>query len=147
MPLVITQLRLELPRAAAAGISEGIWAIDQKAGVQIFECGGLLCGRIAWLQKPRNSAGQPKRDTKNPGPISRQRILCGQTILWGLQPVSQGRWKDGSLYNPDDGKTYSVAAELRSTDTIVARIYVGVPLFGETKTLLRVARLSAEGHC
>jgi hypothetical protein len=43
--------------------------------------------------------------------------------------------------------TYRVSAELRSADVFVARIYLGVPLFGETKTLLRVPRLRSEGWC
>ena len=33
------------------------------------------------------------------------------------------------------------------TDTIVTRIYLGVPFFGQTRTLQRVPRLSSEGWC
>jgi uncharacterized protein (DUF2147 family) len=75
----------------------------------------------------------------------RQRPLCGQTILWGLQPAEFDHWESGWLYNPDDGKTYRVRAELRSADSLVARIYLGIPFSGETWTLLRVPRLSSEG--
>ena len=60
-----------------------------------------------------------------------------------VQIFAGGSW----LYNPDDGMTYRVRAELRSADTFVARIYFGIPLFGETWTLLRVPRLSSEGWC
>ena len=109
--------------------------------------GGLLCGRIVWLQHPRDQAGQLVRDLENPDPASRQRPLCGQTILWGLQPADIDHWENGWLYNPDDGKTYRVRAELRSADSFVARIYLGAPFFGETWTLLRVPRLSSEGWC
>lgn len=148
MLLVIMLFLLALSRvAAAADIPAGIWAIDDEAAVQFFDCGGLVCGRIAWLQKPRDSAGQPHRDKKNPSRTLRSRLLCGETILWGLRPVSPGHWKDGWFYNPDDGKTYRVTAELRSSTTIVARIYSGIPFFGKTKTLLRVPRLSSEGRC
>ena len=65
----------------------------------------------------------------------------------GLEPAGLGHWNSGSLYNPEDGQTYRVSAELRSADVFVARIYMGVPLFGETKTLLRVPRLRSEGWC
>jgi len=37
--------------------------------------------------------------------------------------------------------------KLRSADVFLARIYLGVLLFGETKTLLRVPRLRSEGWC
>jgi uncharacterized protein DUF2147 len=69
------------------------------------------------------------------------------TILQGLQPAGLDRWNSGWFYNPDDGVTYRVSAELRSADVFVARVYLGVPLFGETKTLLRVPRLRSEGWC
>ena len=76
-----------------------------------------------------------------------EQISNGLTILQGLQPAGLDHWNSGSLYNPDDGVTYRVSAELRSADVFVARIYLGVPLFGETKTLLRVPRLRSEGWC
>jgi uncharacterized protein (DUF2147 family) len=86
-------------------------------------------------------------DNKNPDPAFRQRLLCGLTILQGLQPAGLEHWDGGWLYNPDDGRTYRVSAELRSADVFKARIYLGVPIFGETKTLQRVTRLGLEGWC
>jgi uncharacterized protein (DUF2147 family) len=130
------------------GPADGAWFIDGTgAAIQIFDCGGLLCGRIIWLEKARDTAGRLARDDKNPDPVFRQRPLCGLTVIQGLQPAGLDHWNSGSLYNPDDGKTYRISAELRSADTFVARIYLGVPLFGETKTLLRVPRLRSEGWC
>ena len=141
-------LALILLSLAAAGVPNGVWLIHAKVAVQIFARGGLLCGRIVWLQHPRDQAGQLVRDLENPDPALRQRPLCGQTILWGLQAADIDHWESSWLYNPDDGKTYHrVRAELRSADTFVARIYFGIPLFGETWTLLRVPRLSSEGWC
>jgi uncharacterized protein (DUF2147 family) len=97
-----------------AATPEGVWLIDGKAAVQIFDCRGLL---------------------------------CGLTILWGLRFAGPGRWDDGWLYNPDNGRTYRVSAQLSSDDLIVARVYLGVPFFGETKRLLRVAHGTSEGWC
>jgi uncharacterized protein (DUF2147 family) len=145
---VVVLLSLAIPSpAVSAGISDGVWLMRSKAAVQIFDCNGLLCGRIVWLQHARDAAGQLVRDNTNPDPTLRQRPLCGQTILWALRPAGPGLWNSGWLYNPDDGTTYRVKAELRSADTIVARIYLGVPLFGETWTFLRVPRLSSQGWC
>lgn len=144
---VLLFLSLALTKAAVpAEVPGGVWLM-RSAAVQIFGCNGLLCGRIVWLQHPRDTAGQLVRDKKNPDPALRERPLCGQTILWGLQPTDSDLWGNGWLYNPDDGKTYRARAELRSADTIVARIYRGVPFIGETLTLLRVPRLSSEGWC
>ena len=95
----------------------------------------------------RSPGAEPNRDKNNPDPALRQRRLCGLTVLWGLRPTGPDRWGGGWFYNPDDGKTYNVSAELRSADLIVARIYSGVRLFGETKTLLRVPHGTSEGWC
>lgn len=132
---------------AQAAVPQGVWLIDKKAAVEIYDCAGLMCGRIIWLLVPRNLAGQLDRDKHNPDPTLRQRELCGLTMLWNLHPDSPNRWKDGWFYNPDDGKTYRVSAQLTSDDVITARIYVGVPLFGQTKTLARVPRGVTAGWC
>ena len=145
---VVVLLSLAVPSPAGpAGITDGVWLMRAKAAVQIFDCNGLLCGRIVWLQHARDATGQLVRDNENPDPKLRQRPLCGQTILWALRPEDPGLWSSGWLYNPDDGKTYRVKAELRSAGTIVARIYLGIPLFGETWSFLRVPRLSSQGWC
>ncbi len=135
------------PIPAQASIPQGVWLIDGKVAVQIFDCEGLLCGRILWLRKPRDPQGQFDVDKKNPDPALRQRRLCGLTILWGLRSLGPDRWGDGWFYNPDDGETYSISAHLASPDVITARIYVGFPLFGRTKILLRVAHGTSAGWC
>lgn len=132
---------------ASAAAPQGVWLIDTRVAVQIFDCDGLLCGRILWLRIPRDLRGQLDRDKNNPDPALRQRRLCGLTILWGLHPTGRDRWGGGWFYNPDDGKTYEVSAELRSPDVLVARIYLGIPLLGKTKTLLRVPHGTSEGWC
>lgn len=133
--------------AAQVAIPPGIWLIDQKAAVQIFDCSGLMCGRILWLYTPRNPEGLLDRDKHNPNPALRQRELCGLTILWNLHPAGLNRWRDGWFYNPDDGETYRVSAELKSDDVIIARIYVGLPIFGKNKTLVRVPKGTSQGRC
>ncbi len=123
---------------AWAAVPQGVWLIDLKVAVQIFDCDSLLCGRILWLLISRNPQGQLDLDKNNPNPALRQRKLCGLTIIWGLHPTSPDRWEGGWLDNPDDGKTYRVSAQLRSPAVLIARIYLGIPLFGKTKTLVRV---------
>lgn len=129
------------------GVPEGVWLMDGRVALQIFDCGDRLCGRILWLQVPRDPQGQLSRDRHNPDPALRARRLCGLTILWELRSVGDNRWDGGWLYNPDDGKTYRVSAVLSTPDRMVARIYLGLPLFGETRTLARVPHGTAEGWC
>lgn len=136
------------PRTAApADIPQGEWLLDGRVVVQIFDCASKMCGRILWLKISRDPQGQLDRDKNNPNPALRNRLLCGLTILWNLQLTSPDRWENGWFYNPDDGKTYRVTAQLEHSDTIIARIYLGVPLLGKTKTLGRVAHGTSAGWC
>jgi uncharacterized protein (DUF2147 family) len=146
--LLATLASLALPRTVAgAAIPPGVWLMDGEVAVQIFDCAGLLCGRILWLLRPRDPEGELNKDRKNPDPALRQRPLCGLTILWGLHQTAPDRWSGGGFYNPDDGETYNVSAQLKSPDVIVARIYSGFPLFGRTKTLSRVSHGTSDGWC
>ena len=136
-----------LPAVALAGIPQGVWLMDSKVAVQIFNCSNLLCGRILWMKIPRDPQGRPERDELNPNPTLRQRPLCGVTIIGGLRSTGPDDWGGGWFYNPMDGVTYSLSAEVTSADLIVARIYIGIPLFGTTKTLVRVAHGISDGWC
>lgn len=133
--------------SAARRVTEGVWLMDSKVAVQIFDCGDLLCGRVIWLVIPRDAQGVLNRDVRNPDLALRQRPLCGMTVLWALHPLAGERWERGWFYNPFDGKTYRVSAKLTSEDLIVARIYRGIPLIGKTKTLQRVVHGTVEGWC
>lgn len=134
-------------RAASAETPEGVWLVNGEAAVQIFECDSLLCGRIRWLQVPRDSQGQPKRDTRNPDPALRQRDLCGLTVIRDLRSSGPNRWDDGWFYYPDSGKTYNIKMELASSGALVARFYLGTSLVGESKTLRRVVQGTSDGWC
>ena len=132
---------------ASAEVPEGVWLVDGEAAVQIFACNSLLCGRIRWLQAPRDSQGQLKRDARNPDPALRQRDVCGLTIVRDLRSTGPNHWDDGWLYNPASGKTYSIKMELTSSGALVARLYLGTALIGESKTLTRVVQGTSEGWC
>jgi uncharacterized protein (DUF2147 family) len=134
-------------RVACAEVPEGVWLVDSDAALQMFDCDGRLCGRVAWLRNVLDPTGQIQRDKQNPEYALRQRLVCGLIVIWGLQPVDQESWKGGWFYNPDDGKTYRAAARLQSNDVLIARIYLGLPFIGTTKVLHRVSRLSSEGWC
>jgi uncharacterized protein (DUF2147 family) len=134
-------------RPASSEVPDGTWLLANRVAVQIFECSGLLCGRIVWLLRPRTPTGQPDVDHRNPDITLRQRPLCGLTIIWGLQPDGAEHWSGGWLYDPADGNTYDVTAELTAPDRISARVYRGVPLFGRTEILVRDPQLSFDGRC
>ena len=111
----LTGLAFALPLLAmtAAGPSlaaspEGTWSMSNgKVTVRVANCGRNLCARIVALAEPISKIdGKPKVDRENPDPSKRKRPLMGLSILIGMEPTGDGRWK-GAIYNPDDGRTYS----------------------------------------
>ena len=134
-------------RSASSAVPDGTWMLANRVAVQVYDCNGQLCGKIVWLLRPRTPAGQPDLDTHNPDPSLRQRHLCGLTIIWDLRPSAPDHWTGGWLYDPKDGMTYNVTAELVSPTTISARVYRGDPLFGRTEILTRDPQLSFDGRC
>jgi uncharacterized protein (DUF2147 family) len=119
--LASTMASIAYAHTASANGPEGVWLIEGEAAVQIFDCKGLLCGRILWLHAPHDSQRQLKRDKRNPDPARRQRELCGLIVLWDLRSTGPNHWDGGWFYNPDSGKTYNAKMELTSSDALVAR--------------------------
>lgn len=140
-------LTVALAGPALSEVPDGTWLIADKVAIEVFECDGLVCGRIIWLVRPRTPEGQPDVDRLNPDPNLRQRPLCGLTMIWGLQADGPGHWSNGSLYDPLDGNTYDLTVERTAPGTISARVYRGIPLLGRTEILIRDPQLGFDGRC
>jgi uncharacterized protein (DUF2147 family) len=102
-------------RSASSEVPGGTWMFANRVALKIIECTGQLCG----------PAGRPDLDTLNRDPLLRQRHLRGLRIIWSPQPGDQGHWTGGSLYDPKDGVTYDLSAELITPATMSARVYRG----------------------
>ena len=118
----------------------GIWqTAEGKSKVEVYECGDKYCGKIVWLQKPNypendgmGMAGKPKIDRKNPDESLRKRSIIGLNIIEGFKYDSDLEWDDGTIYDPQSGKTYSSKMTLIESGKLELRGYVGIPLFGKT---------------
>jgi uncharacterized protein (DUF2147 family) len=110
----------------------GQWLTEgDKAVVQIFRCEDRYCGKIVWLKEPKNPDGSDILDSENPDPSKRNRTVLGLNLVWGFRYSESQGWVDGSIYDPDNGKTYSCKMSLEG-DTLKVRGYVGISLFGRT---------------
>lgn len=98
--------------------AEGTWMMNNgKVTVRVTECGRNLCGTIVALRQPLDGHGRPKRDKENPNPNLRNRPIVGLTILSNMKPDGNNRWK-GTIYNPDDGNTYSSRMKMQGNDVM-----------------------------
>ena len=95
----------------------GLWLTkDRDAKVRVSDCGGSLCGTIVWLSQPIDKeTGRPVTDKMNADPARRSRPMIGVRIF-GMQPAGSNRWT-GSIYNADDGKTYTGSVELLDAES------------------------------
>ncbi len=102
--------------AGASPAATGTWRMENgKVTVRIVPCGPRLCGNIVALAKPLDKKGRPKRDKENPNATLRHRPIIGLRILNGMEARGEGKW-EGSIYNADDGNTYSSVMKLRGNE-------------------------------
>ncbi len=123
----------------------GLWSTtDNNSRVEIFKCGDNYCGKIVELKNPnysandkRGMAGQPKVDRNNPDPDLKTRPLLGLQVLEGFGYSGENVWKGGTIYDPDNGKTYKCKMTLTDPKRLEVRGYIGISWLGRTEVWTR----------
>ena len=116
---------------------------DWKTGtgnaiVRIYKNGQKYQGKIVWLKEPNDpETGKPKIDRNHPEESSRSRPILGMINVWGFQFDEKNSWKDGNIYDPKNGKTYSCKIKMISSSSIEVRGYIGISMIGRTDTWAR----------
>ena len=134
--LTLLGFLLFAPGASASPLA-GNWATPDKSIVQVLPCSGgdgTLCIRIAAIGR----SDVPRTDRMNPDASQQGRPLCGLNIGTGFVPDGTDKAKDGKIYDPNSGKTYSAQMQQQG-DTLKLRGYIGVSLLGRTETWHRAA--------
>ena len=115
----------------------GQWYTGEgRSIVEIYKCDTHYCGKIVWLKYPKDEEGREKVDKENPDETKRTRPLIGLNILWGFSYEGKDGWKNGRIYDPKNGKTYSCRMNLDG-NTLNVRGYVGFSLLGRTSVWTR----------
>ncbi len=112
--LFMTLIALLIPlfMYAQAHRIEGTWYNDEKTSTIEIKKGpdGRYTGKITWLDEPYEN-GKPKVDDENPDPKLARRPIMGLTIVKNFKFDSgKKKWEEGSIYDPDNGKTYDCFA-------------------------------------
>lgn len=148
--LTIMSLLMTLPLMAAdTDPLLGLWATPAEdeggqAHVEITLAGDGYSGRLVWLAEPiypagdkQGMGGQAKVDRENPDPALKSRPTDGLVVLEGFVRSSDFKWTDGTIYDPNNGKTYRCKMKLKGKQLKV-RGYIGVSLLGRTTVWTRV---------
>jgi len=128
----------------------GLWATDPDGGggqahIEIYAVGDLYSGKIVWLEEPLYTAadedgeeGEPKVDKNNPDPALQSRPILGLELMKGFKFDGKGTWKKGTIYDPDNGKTYKCKVRIGDDGKLNVRGYIGVSMLGRTSLWTRV---------
>ena len=116
---------------------KGLWLSEAKDGkIEIFHTGHTWSGKLLWGKYVFDKNGKPNHDIHNPDPKLRDRLLQGMIILTGLE-YEDGKWHNGTIYDPISGKSYNVTITVKGNN-MELRGYIGVPMLGKTTTWQRV---------
>jgi len=114
----------------------GIWLSgDDDGWVDITRHADGISGIIAG--SPNNDPERSKIDDKNPDPALRDRELLGLELFAGFHFDGDDRWIEGTIYDPNSGKTYRCIITIVDDDTLKVRGYIGVPILGRTEIWTR----------
>ena len=114
----------------------GTWYNAEKTSkIKVYKCGNenkKYCGKLVWLQRETEEDGGPRIDLNNPD-RSKQKDLMMNLVILKLFEYDQDdeEWNDGTIYDPENGKTYSCIIK-RNGSSLDVRGYVGISLLGRT---------------
>jgi uncharacterized protein (DUF2147 family) len=120
---------------ALAGDPTGLWQTPTNGGqVRIARCGQALCGTLVNSDHIRADANA--RDEHNRDAALRGRTLRNLPMLTGFTG-GPTEWRNGSVYNPADGRTYRGTITMTNDNSLNLRGCVVAPLC-KTQTWTRV---------
>lgn len=116
----------------------GVWFNEEKdAKIEIYKQQTKFFGKIVWIKDPLGKDGKPAVDEHNPNPPDKKRPIIGLTILQDFVFDGISTWLGGTIYDPNDGKTYKCKIQCSNRNRLEVRGYVGIPLFGQTTVWTR----------
>jgi uncharacterized protein (DUF2147 family) len=111
----------------------GTWLTADKRGqIAIYKNGDKYFGKI------KGGSGKEQFDVHNPDAARRKDPLVGLVILKNFKFNGEDEWKDGTIYDPESGKTYSCQMTLTNKNTLKIRGYIGFSWLGRTEVWTRI---------
>lgn len=96
--------------------------------VKVFKYNGGYRAQVTWVDNLKKSDGSIRTDEKNPD-ASKRKTPANQIIL--IDKVTfdgKDKWKDGKIYDPTSGKSYTVTLYFKDAKTLTVKGSIG-PFF------------------
>ena len=113
----------------------GLWDTNDGAEVEIYERDGIYYGRFARFYDDPPAGGI---DSHNPDLSLRTRSLVGADFILKFEFLD-GKWRNGRIYNPENGKDYEADLELDG-EVLKVRGWLWFRLLGRTVRWTRIAK-------
>lgn len=121
---------ITIPYTAADDVIGIYWSPLKDGKIQIYKKGTKYYGKTIWGKNPT-------KDVNNPDASLRNRDVIGLEFLKDFEFDGDDEWIDGTVYDPQSGKTYSCKMWLEDGD-LVLKGYIGFSLIGRSEKLERV---------
>ena len=139
LAVALTVLGMSVLANAADPLNGTVWkTIDDKtkqpkATVKFTERNGVLTANIQSILTP----GEESACKKCEGPYH-NKSLKGLTIVQNLTAVGGGKYENGTILDPQSGKTYKLKGEIAEGGIkLNLRGFIGVSALGRNQTWIR----------
>ncbi|WP_300604497.1 DUF2147 domain-containing protein [Niabella sp.] len=103
-----------------------------KGNVRINKAGNQYFGTLIWTNVP------DAKDIHNPDKRKRNNKIAGTVILKNFVYTENNVWENGTVYDPESGKTCSGKITLKKNGSLQLRGFVGIAAFGRTTVWQRM---------
>ena len=129
--IIISFVKVGYSQAVTKDAVLGEWLAESKDGkVLIYKQGEKYFGKISW-----GKDGE-RKDVNNPDTKLKTQPIIGSVILKGFDFTGKA-WENGTIYDPNNGKTYSCTIKMKKANELEIRGFIGISLLGRTTVWTR----------
>lgn len=111
----------------------GNFLTPESDGVmQFYKTGATYAAKLIW------GKDKDRLDFNNPDKTLRNQKVIGMVLATGFVFDGKDTWKNGRIYDPNEGKTYDCKITLDERGNMKLRGFIGVSLLGRTAYMVRM---------
>ncbi|MCU0469258.1 MAG: DUF2147 domain-containing protein [Arcicella sp.] len=130
--IAISFVNISVAQSVTKDAVVGEWLSEDKDGrVLIYKQGEKFFGKVVW------GKDGGRKDVNNPDEKLREQNIIGSVILKNFEFTGKA-WENGTIYDPNNGKTYSCTMKVKKANELEIRGFIGISLLGRTTVWTKV---------